>query len=113
MDQLGCRVDHAANTKIITMDGATKTPIGEIDDLLIEVNGIVVLIKVLVMKATQYQALVATNTTAFLIDLEEKKPKPTWEAYQVLWTNKEHNELPPIFSWDDNSKGKQKKTEST
>ncbi|KAG9302360.1 hypothetical protein G9A89_011786 [Geosiphon pyriformis] len=32
IDQLGCRVNHAASARIITTDGATKTPIGEIDD---------------------------------------------------------------------------------
>ncbi|KAG9307138.1 hypothetical protein G9A89_016966 [Geosiphon pyriformis] len=41
-------------------DGATKTPIGEIDDFPFEVNGIMTLIKVLVMEANQYQALVGT-----------------------------------------------------
>ncbi|KAG9288715.1 hypothetical protein G9A89_004334 [Geosiphon pyriformis] len=42
-------------------DEATKTPIGEIDDLSIEINDIIVLIKVLVMEAIQYQALVGNN----------------------------------------------------
>ncbi|KAG9303073.1 hypothetical protein G9A89_000077 [Geosiphon pyriformis] len=42
-----------------------------------------------------------------LIDFKEEKPKPTWKAYQVLWTDEEHNELLPILSWDDNGKGKQ------
>ncbi|KAG9307222.1 hypothetical protein G9A89_017050 [Geosiphon pyriformis] len=55
MDQL------AASTRIITADGATKTPIGEIDDFPIEINGIIVPIKVLVMDATQYQALVSND----------------------------------------------------
>ncbi|KAG9289113.1 hypothetical protein G9A89_022422 [Geosiphon pyriformis] len=82
-------------------------PIGEINNFSIEVNGIIVPIKVLVMEATQYQALVvlamcghfkATNTTAPLIDFEEKKPKPTWEVYQVLWADEEHNKLLPILS---------------
>ncbi|KAG9285803.1 hypothetical protein G9A89_013228 [Geosiphon pyriformis] len=49
----------------------------------------------------------ATNTTTPLIDFEEKKPKPTWEAYQVSWADEEHNELPPILSWDNNEKRKQ------
>ncbi|KAG9306512.1 hypothetical protein G9A89_000975 [Geosiphon pyriformis] len=44
-----------------------------------------------------------------LIELEEKKEKPIWEAYQVFWTNADHNKLPPILSWNDNPKGKQKK----
>ncbi|KAG9307376.1 hypothetical protein G9A89_017205 [Geosiphon pyriformis] len=145
MDQLGYRVDRTASTRIITADGATKTPIGKINDLPIEINGIIVPIKVLVMEAIQYQALVgnnwlsktnatlnwntqelqlsqnrqytrvpatcshfkATNTMAPLIDFEEKKQKPTWEAYQISWANEEHNELPSILSWDDNRKGKQ------
>ncbi|KAG9285645.1 hypothetical protein G9A89_009285 [Geosiphon pyriformis] len=53
----------------------------------------------------------ATNTMAPLIDLNEEKPKPTWEAYQVSWADEKHNKLPPILFWDDNNKekGKQKK----
>ncbi|KAG9294586.1 hypothetical protein G9A89_008065 [Geosiphon pyriformis] len=45
MDQLNRQVDRAASTKIITTNGAIKTPISEIDDLSIKVNGIIVLIK--------------------------------------------------------------------
>ncbi|KAG9307010.1 hypothetical protein G9A89_003061 [Geosiphon pyriformis] len=44
-------IDQLAN-------GVTKTPIGEIDDLPIEINDIIVPIKVLIMEATQYQTLV-------------------------------------------------------
>ncbi|KAG9303549.1 hypothetical protein G9A89_018445 [Geosiphon pyriformis] len=126
-------------------NGVTMTSIGKIDDLPIEINGIIVPIKVFIMEATQYQALVGnnwlsktnttlnwntqelqlsqngrhmripatcghfktTNTTAPLIDFKKKKPKPTWEAYQVSWADEEHNELPPILSWDNNRKGKQ------
>ncbi|KAG9301068.1 hypothetical protein G9A89_015804 [Geosiphon pyriformis] len=124
-------------------------PIGEIDDFPIEVNGIITSIKVLVMKATQYQALMGNDwlsknnavldwttqelqlsqngqhmqvlticghfkpnnvmTSVPLIDLEEKKLKPTWEAYQVSWANVNHNKLSPILLWDDNPKGKQRK----
>ncbi|KAG9304418.1 hypothetical protein G9A89_019980 [Geosiphon pyriformis] len=53
----------------VDADGVTKTPIGEINNFSIEVNGIILPIKVLVMEATQYQALVGndwlskTNTT--------------------------------------------------
>ncbi|KAG9284916.1 hypothetical protein G9A89_006294 [Geosiphon pyriformis] len=52
MNQLGYRVDHAANIRIITANRATKTPIGKIDNFLIEVNDITVPIKVLVIEAT-------------------------------------------------------------
>ncbi|KAG9305281.1 hypothetical protein G9A89_007776 [Geosiphon pyriformis] len=61
MDQLGHRVDRTANARIITADRATKTPIGKIDNFFFKVNGIVTLIKVLVMEATQYQALVGND----------------------------------------------------
>ncbi|KAG9300771.1 hypothetical protein G9A89_023569 [Geosiphon pyriformis] len=145
IDQLGHRVDQAASTRIIMADGATKTLIDEINNLPIKINDIIVPIKVLIIKATQYQALVGndwlsktnatlnwntqelqlsqngqhtqvlaicghfktTNTTAPLIDFEKEKPKPIWEAYQVLWANEEHNKLSPILSWNNNEKGKQ------
>ncbi|KAG9298632.1 hypothetical protein G9A89_012700 [Geosiphon pyriformis] len=54
-------VDRAASARIITTNRATKTPIGEIDNLPIEINGITIPIKVLVMEATQYQTLVGNN----------------------------------------------------
>ncbi|KAG9295745.1 hypothetical protein G9A89_008973 [Geosiphon pyriformis] len=57
----------AASARIITADGATKTPIGEIDDFLFEVNGIVTSIKVLVIEATQYQALIGNDWLSKLI----------------------------------------------
>ncbi|KAG9287482.1 hypothetical protein G9A89_023854 [Geosiphon pyriformis] len=38
MNQLGCRVDCTVSMRIITANGATKTPIGEIDDFSFEVN---------------------------------------------------------------------------
>ncbi|KAG9298414.1 hypothetical protein G9A89_000413 [Geosiphon pyriformis] len=103
MDQLGYQVNHAASTRIITTNGATKTSISKIDNFPIEVNSIMVLIKVLVIKATQYQALIGNDwlsktnpeqLTHMRTSYEEEK-KPTWEAYQVFWTNTEHNELLP------------------
>ncbi|KAG9295595.1 hypothetical protein G9A89_000960 [Geosiphon pyriformis] len=61
IDLLGRRVDRATSVRIIMADGATKTPIGKIDDLPIKINGIIVPIKVLVMEATQYQTLVGND----------------------------------------------------
>ncbi|KAG9290663.1 hypothetical protein G9A89_011626 [Geosiphon pyriformis] len=54
INQLGCQVDCTASARIITADRVTKTPIEKIDDFSIEVNGIIVPIKILVIKATQY-----------------------------------------------------------
>ncbi|KAG9301280.1 hypothetical protein G9A89_012663 [Geosiphon pyriformis] len=50
----GHQVDRAVSAHIITADRATKTPIGKIDNLPIEVNNIIVSIKALVIEATQY-----------------------------------------------------------
>ncbi|KAG9297724.1 hypothetical protein G9A89_011239 [Geosiphon pyriformis] len=49
------------NAKIITVDRNTKTPIGKIDNFLFEINGIQISTKVLIIEATQYQALVGNN----------------------------------------------------
>ncbi|KAG9291503.1 hypothetical protein G9A89_021922 [Geosiphon pyriformis] len=138
MNQLGRKVDRAASTRIITTDGATKTPISEIDNFSFEISGLITPIKVLVMEATQYQALVGNNwlskTNAngqhvrtpaiyghfkapsrkeLLIELEEKKEKPIWKAYQVLWADVDHNELSPILTWDNNNNGKEKQKEES
>ncbi|KAG9302903.1 hypothetical protein G9A89_022319 [Geosiphon pyriformis] len=65
----GSAIDQAASARIITADGTTKTSISKIDDLPIKINGIIIPIKIFVMEATQYQALVdndwlsKTNTT--------------------------------------------------
>ncbi|KAG9299009.1 hypothetical protein G9A89_020322 [Geosiphon pyriformis] len=61
VNQLGFKVDRAATSQIITADGSTKLPHGEIDSFPFEINGIVILTKVLVMDATQYQALVGND----------------------------------------------------
>ncbi|KAG9286663.1 hypothetical protein G9A89_012213 [Geosiphon pyriformis] len=42
-------------------NGNTKTPIGEIKNFLFKINGIQIPTKVLVMEATQYQALVEND----------------------------------------------------
>ncbi|KAG9288356.1 hypothetical protein G9A89_021387 [Geosiphon pyriformis] len=42
----------------------------------------------------------------------KEKPKPTWEVYQVLWANVEHNELLPILNWEERNNVKGKGTET-
>ncbi|KAG9296148.1 hypothetical protein G9A89_014740 [Geosiphon pyriformis] len=99
----GHQVDHTVSARIFTADGVTKMSIGEIDEFPFEVNGIITLIKVLVIKATQYQALVGNNWLINgqhthvpatcghfkvlsreepLIKLKEEEKKSIWEAYQ-------------------------------
>ncbi|KAG9299712.1 hypothetical protein G9A89_013072 [Geosiphon pyriformis] len=109
----------------------TKTPIGKIDNLPIEINGITVPIKVLVMEATQYQALNTQELqlsqngqhtcvpamcghfkpiimpSAPLIEFKEKKEKPTWEAYQMKNDQKESAN----WKWEETDKRKRKEKE--
>ncbi|KAG9294143.1 hypothetical protein G9A89_021502 [Geosiphon pyriformis] len=61
IDQLDCQVDCIVSTKIITADGATKTPIGEIDNFSIKVNGIIVLIKGKKKKKTSHKKISPTK----------------------------------------------------
>ncbi|KAG9288882.1 hypothetical protein G9A89_019504 [Geosiphon pyriformis] len=60
-NQLSYQVDCATSVRIIITDEMTKTPIGKIDDFPFEVNNIIIPIKVLVIEATQYQALIENN----------------------------------------------------
>ncbi|KAG9293946.1 hypothetical protein G9A89_019284 [Geosiphon pyriformis] len=61
VNQLGFKVDRAMTSQIITTNGSTKLPHGEIDSFPFEINSIVIPTKVLVMDATQYQALVGND----------------------------------------------------
>ncbi|KAG9294234.1 hypothetical protein G9A89_021593 [Geosiphon pyriformis] len=54
-------VDRPAQTVIVTADGMKKTPVEEIDNFLFTIDGITILVKVLVMNAPQYQALVGND----------------------------------------------------
>ncbi|KAG9285497.1 hypothetical protein G9A89_021828 [Geosiphon pyriformis] len=87
MNQLGCRVDHTASTYIITADGATKTPIGKINDLPIEVNSIIVPIKALIMETTQYQALVDNNW------LSKANTMLDWNTQKLQISQNDQNKL--------------------
>ncbi|KAG9294553.1 hypothetical protein G9A89_008664 [Geosiphon pyriformis] len=99
---------------ILDTNGATKTLIGEIDNLPIKINGIIVLIKLSQngqhtwVPATCGHFKPITTPSTPLIEFEEEKAKPIWEAYQVFWADTDHNELPLILSWDNNGKRKKK-----
>ncbi|KAG9298296.1 hypothetical protein G9A89_002784 [Geosiphon pyriformis] len=131
LDNGSAGINRAASIRIITADEVTKTPIGEIDNLPIEVNGIIILIKLFKASAVmdwnmqEVQLIPAicghfksNHLFTLLIELKEKKPKPTWEAYQVLWADNNHNKLLPILLWDEpeeekergKEKGKEKDT---
>ncbi|KAG9297653.1 hypothetical protein G9A89_011168 [Geosiphon pyriformis] len=89
IDQLGHQVDCAATAQIITADGNTKTPIGEIDNFPFEINGIQISTKVLVMEATQYQALVRNDW------LLKANTTLDWNTQELQLTfNRQHARVP-------------------
>ncbi|KAG9298669.1 hypothetical protein G9A89_012737 [Geosiphon pyriformis] len=61
MQQLKKNVDRPAQTVIVTADGMKKTPVEKIDNFPFTLDGITIPIKVLVMYAPQYQALVRND----------------------------------------------------
>ncbi|KAG9286450.1 hypothetical protein G9A89_014616 [Geosiphon pyriformis] len=61
IQQLKRNVDRPAQTVIVTADDMKKTPVGEIDNFLFTLDGITIPVKVLVMDAPQYQALVGND----------------------------------------------------
>ncbi|KAG9284104.1 hypothetical protein G9A89_022878 [Geosiphon pyriformis] len=128
----GHQINPRQCARIITADRATKTLISEIDNFPFEVNGIVTPIKVLVMEATQYQALIGNDwlfKVNATLDWNTQELQLTYQdqhicretidrtgggekkAYQVSWADKEHNKLLPILFWDDSNKGKGKQKE--
>ncbi|KAG9300816.1 hypothetical protein G9A89_003165 [Geosiphon pyriformis] len=53
--------NRPAQTVIVTANGMKKTPVGEINNFFFSIDGITILVKVLVMDAPQYQALVGND----------------------------------------------------
>ncbi|KAG9284925.1 hypothetical protein G9A89_006303 [Geosiphon pyriformis] len=77
MQQLKRNVNQPAQTVIITADGMKKTPVGEIDNFLFIFDEIIIPVKVLVMDAPQYQALVGNNW------LQKANAKLDWETQEL------------------------------
>ncbi|KAG9306356.1 hypothetical protein G9A89_018239 [Geosiphon pyriformis] len=61
IQQLKQNVNRPVQTVIVTADGMKKTLVGKIDDFLFSIDGITISVKVLVMNAPQYQALVGND----------------------------------------------------
>ncbi|KAG9284735.1 hypothetical protein G9A89_003038 [Geosiphon pyriformis] len=69
----------------------TKISIGEINNLLIEINGIIVPIKVLIIEATQYQALVSNNWLSKINTILD------WNTQELqLSQNRQHTHVPAM-----------------
>ncbi|KAG9296719.1 hypothetical protein G9A89_001351 [Geosiphon pyriformis] len=61
MQQLKRNVDRPAQTIIVTADGMKKTPVREIENFLFTIDRITIPVKVLVIDAPQYQALIEND----------------------------------------------------
>ncbi|KAG9298074.1 hypothetical protein G9A89_018157 [Geosiphon pyriformis] len=77
IQQLKKNVDRPAQTVIVIADGMKKTPVGEIDNFLFTLDGITIPVKVLVMDALQYQALVENDW------LQKANANLHWETQEL------------------------------
>ncbi|KAG9306878.1 hypothetical protein G9A89_002547 [Geosiphon pyriformis] len=91
MQQLKRNVDQPAQTIIVTTDGMKKTPVREIDNFSFTIDGITIPVKVLVMDAPQYQALVKNNW------LQKANANLNWETQELtIPYQKQHARVPAI-----------------
>ncbi|KAG9305122.1 hypothetical protein G9A89_007762 [Geosiphon pyriformis] len=125
-DQLGHRVDQTASARIIMANGATKTPIGKIDDFSFEVNDIITSIKVLPMpylieplrncnsaKMTnthKYQQSVVTSNPATTNQVRGGQGKTNVRSI-LTWETDNNQDEPPSWEWKKTNKRKRKKKE--
>ncbi|KAG9290601.1 hypothetical protein G9A89_011564 [Geosiphon pyriformis] len=80
-------------TVIVTVDGMKKTPVGEIDNFLFTLDGITIPVKVLVIDAPQYQALVRNDW------LQKANAKLDWETQELQFSYQEqHARVPATCS---------------
>ncbi|KAG9289690.1 hypothetical protein G9A89_014425 [Geosiphon pyriformis] len=78
-----------------------KTPISEINNLPIKINGIMVPIKV--FKETK-----KPTWEAYQVSKGKQKEEHTWETTIGAWIDNNQNELPPTLSWEEKGKGKER-----
>ncbi|KAG9302883.1 hypothetical protein G9A89_022299 [Geosiphon pyriformis] len=101
MQQLKRNVDRPAQTVIVTTNGMKKTPVGEIDNFPFTLDGITIPVKVLIMDAPQYKALVGNDwlqkanakldctfnkhsEKALAFEFEPEEEKPIIETFMAL-----------------------------
>ncbi|KAG9286171.1 hypothetical protein G9A89_010185 [Geosiphon pyriformis] len=91
IQQLKRNVDRPAQTVIVTTDGMKKTPVEEIDNFLFTLDRITIPVKVLVMDALQYQALIRNNW------LQEANANLNWETQELTISYQgQHTWVPAI-----------------
>ncbi|KAG9295004.1 hypothetical protein G9A89_017798 [Geosiphon pyriformis] len=77
MKQLKRNVNRPAQTVIVTAHGMKKTPVREIDNFPFTLDGITIPVKVFVMDAPQYQALIGNNW------LQKANANLNWETQEL------------------------------
>ncbi|KAG9289875.1 hypothetical protein G9A89_015455 [Geosiphon pyriformis] len=91
MQQLKKNVDQPAQTVIVTADGMKKTPVGEIDNFPFTLDGITIPVKVLIIDAPQYQALVENDW------LQKANANLNWETQELTISyQRQHAQVPAI-----------------
>ncbi|KAG9284626.1 hypothetical protein G9A89_004668 [Geosiphon pyriformis] len=89
MQQLKRNVNQLAQIVIVTADGMKKTPVREIDNFLFTLDGITIPVKVLVIDAPQYQALVKNDW------LQKANAKLDWKTQELqISYQRQHAEVP-------------------
>ncbi|KAG9297392.1 hypothetical protein G9A89_009476 [Geosiphon pyriformis] len=109
MQQLQRTVDRPAQTVIVTADGIKKTPVGEIDNFLFTIDRITIPVKVLVMDAPQYQALVRNNWLLKAnanLDWETQELKISYQKQYTIVpatcsTFNKQSEKAPVFEFEE------------
>ncbi|KAG9306039.1 hypothetical protein G9A89_020234 [Geosiphon pyriformis] len=114
------KIEEPTETPLFSGSALKKKPIMAMytDAKINEINGITVPIKVLVMKATQYQALMGNNWLSKInatldwntqeLQLSQNE-QHTCVPAMFSWVDEDHNKLPLILSWDDKKKKKENK----
>ncbi|KAG9301745.1 hypothetical protein G9A89_003291 [Geosiphon pyriformis] len=109
MQQLQRTVNRPAQTVIVIADGMKKTPVEEIDNFLFTIDKITISIKVLVIDAPQYQALVE-NDWLFKananLNWETQKLKISYQGQYIIvpatcGTFNKQSEKAPVFEFEE------------
>ncbi|KAG9299855.1 hypothetical protein G9A89_003399 [Geosiphon pyriformis] len=102
IQQLQKTVDRPAQTVIVTADDMKKTPVGEIDNFPFTIDGITISVKVLVMDAPQYQALIKNDwllKTNANLDWETQELKISYQGqYTIVFAI---CEKAPVFEFEE------------
>ncbi|KAG9301108.1 hypothetical protein G9A89_012491 [Geosiphon pyriformis] len=109
MQQLQKIINRPAQTVIVTADDMKKTPVGEIDNLSFTIDGITIPVKVLVMDAPQYQALVKNNWLLKAnanLDWETQELKISYQEQHTIVpatcsTFNKQSEKAPVFEFEE------------